>query len=295
MTWQSRTASALLQEESSAEYPFIQYVNDGGTLEPRKPNGGFAFSADQVETLGAPPQGATPHTLVFSNGATNAVFFTDWLRFVPLATRFAWVKDGNRLETFVEGARGKLQALGFVETETGFRGPVMLTVKGMASKDLSTALREHRQAVRKGTQGQAPSVFFALLLHAGEPTLRGGKQKSRATPILRSADFDPDRDYVGDALADTIEAEWAAYKQWATAWQRNPGPNGEGELADSDAPGADEPPVSRDTSPPAPDNTVRLLTALLRGKGFTADVISATLDGITESAAQALLADLKQQ
>ena len=160
MSWQNRAASQILHEENVCEYPFVQYVNDGNTLTPAEPTGGFAITADQVEVLGATPHGATEHTLTFSTGESDGVFFTDWLRFAPLATRFAWVKDGNRLDTFVPGARGKLQALGYVETETGFAGPVMLTVKGMASKDLSQALREHRQAVRKATQGQAPSPFF---------------------------------------------------------------------------------------------------------------------------------------
>jgi hypothetical protein len=298
MSWHTRQPSQILQEEPVSEYPFIQYVNDGDSLEPREASGGFAMATDQVEMLGAAPNGAALHALHFRNGETNDVYFTPWLRFVPLVTRFAWIKDGNRLDSFVPGARGKLQALGYVETEQGFAGPVLLTSKGMASKDLSEALREHRQAVRKATQGKAPSVFFALLLHAGESTLRGSKQKSRATPILRSDDFDPDRDYVGDALADSIEAEWETYKRWAMAWQHNPGPNGEGELREGDevTDGGAFPPTTHSAdSPPARESTLRLLTALLRGKGYAPDAISATLEGLTEAAAQALLADLKRR
>ncbi|HOU14106.1 MAG TPA: hypothetical protein PKZ84_13420 [Anaerolineae bacterium] len=302
MSWQDRDNSQILQEEMVCEYPFIQYVNDGGSLEPRETTGGFAMSAEQAELLKATPNGGVEHTLIFSTGESERVFFTDWLRFVPLATRFAWVKDGNRLGGFVDGARGKLQALGYVETENGFAGPVMLTVKGMASKDLAQALREHRQAVRKATQGKAPSSFFAMLLHAGEPALRGTKQKSRATPIVRSNEFDPDVDYVGDELADLIEAEWELYKQWAAAWEHNPGPNGDGELADGDAPVEEEgaaPDVPTKTgkadAAPATESTKRLLTALMRGKGFTPDAIDSALDGITADAAQALLAELKRQ
>ena len=306
MSWQNRAASQILYEETVYEYPFVQYVNDGNTLTPAEPTGGFAITADQVEVLGEAPHGATDHTLTFSTGESEAVFFSDWLRFAPLATRFAWVKDGNRLDTFVPGARGKLQALGYVETETGFAGPVMLTVKGMASKDLSQALREHRQAVRKATQGQAPSPFFSVLLHAGEPTLRGTKQKSRATPIARDPGFDPDRDYVGDALADIIESEWETYKKWAAAWQNNPGPNGEGELPESDAPTSEAsddpesvpapvPPPTASHAAPAPESTHRLLTALMRGKGYAAADIAAALEGLTVDTAQALLAELKRQ
>jgi len=302
MAWQDRNDSQILQEEMACEYPFIQYVNDGSTLDPREATGGFAMSAEQVELLKATPNGAVEHTLIFSTGESEAVFFTDWLRFVPLATRFAWVKDGNRLGSFVDGARGKLQALGYVETENGYAGPVMLTVKGMASKDLAQALREHRQTVRKATQGKAPSVFFSVLLHAAEPEMRGTKQKSRATPIARSNEFDPDVDYVGDELADIIEAEWETYKQWAAAWEHNPGPNGDGELADGDVPVEEEGAVpdaptkaGKVDAAPVTESTKRLLTALMRGKGFTPDAIDSTLDGLTADAAQALLAELKRQ
>lgn len=299
MSWQDRANSQILQEEMVAEYPFIQYVNDGGTLDPREPTGGFAMPTDQVESVGAAPQGAVEHTLIFSTGEREQVCFTDRVRYVPLTTRFAWVKDGNRLGSYVDGARGKLQVLGYVATADGFAGPVMLTVKGLASKDLAQALRDHRQAVRKATQGQAPSAFFALHLYAGETTLRGTKQKSRATPIVRATDFDPDKDYVGDALADIIEAEWEMYKQWAAAWQHTPGPNGDGELAGADAPAAEDDAgvtgdASRANAAPAAESTTRLLTALMRGKGFAPDTIATTLDGITAETAQALLAELKR-
>jgi hypothetical protein len=302
MAWQDRDNSQILQEEMVSEYPFIQYVNDGGSLEPREATGGFAMSVEQAELLKATPHGAVEHTLIFSTGEREQVFFTDWLRFVPLATRFAWVKDDNRLGGFVDGARGKLQLLGYVETENGYVGPVMLTVKGLAGKDLAQALRDHRQAVRKATQGKAPSVFFAVLLHADEPEMRGSKKKSRATPIVRSNEFNPDVDYVGDDLADIIEAEWELYKQWAAAWEHNPGPNGDGELADGDAPVEEEGDVpdapkrvvKADTAP-ATESTKRLLTALMRGKGFTPAAITAALDGLTADAGQTLLDELKRQ
>ena len=91
MSWQDRDHSQILQEEMVSEYPFIQYVNDGGSLEPREATGGFAMSAEQAELLKATPNGGVEHTLIFSTGESEVVFFTDWLRFVPLATRFAWV------------------------------------------------------------------------------------------------------------------------------------------------------------------------------------------------------------
>lgn len=48
-------------------------------------------------------------------------------------------------------------------------------------------------------------------------------------------------------------------------------------------------------SAPVPESTQRLLTALMRGKGFAAADIAAALEGLTADTAQALLAELKRQ
>jgi|GEM_PF-2592019 hypothetical protein len=235
MSWQNRN-SKILADETFAAYPFIQYVHDGSMLEPRSDTGGFAMPVEQAELLETAPAGAEVYTLTFRSGEETEVYFVDWLEIVPLTTRFAWIKDGVRLQEYVEGARGKLQLLAYVKDRDGnWAGPVMLTVKGTASKDLSAAVKQHRARVRKATRGKAPACYFPMLIHTGEPKLVGKRQKSRVTPIvLDEGEFDPDSAYVGDALADRIEQEWEEYKRWAEAW-KNPGPNGEGEISEEDA------------------------------------------------------------
>ena len=235
MSWQNRN-SKIAADETFAVYPFIQYVHDGAKLDPRSETGGFAMPVEQAELLGTVPAGADPRTLTFSNGEFEEVHFVDWLEIVPLTTRFAWIKDGVRLQEYVEGARGKLQLLAYVKDREGnWAGPVMLTVKGTAGKDLSTAVKQHKARVRKATKGKAPACYFSCLIRTGEPEMRGKQRKSRVTPIvLGEVDFDPDTFYVGDAIADRIEKEWEEYKRWAEAW-RSPGPNGEGEISEGES------------------------------------------------------------
>lgn len=149
-----------------------------------------------------------------------------------MVTRFAWIKDGHRISAYVEGARGKLQLLCYVKDSEGcWMGPVMLTATGLASKDISDAIKAHRERVYKATRGKAPAAYFGMILNAGESQMGGGKQKSKVTPIVLESDFDADRDYVGDTVADEIEAVWEIqFKPWADAWKNNPGPNGDGEV-----------------------------------------------------------------
>jgi len=229
MSWQNRNSN--IKVDDNAVYPFIQYVHDGSKLDPRSEKGGFAMPVEQAELLEAAPAGADIRTLTFSNGESEEVYFVDWLEIVPLTTRFAWVKDGIRLQEYVEGARGKLQLLAYIKDRDGnWAGPVMLTVKGTAGRDLSGAVKQHKARVRKATKGKAPACYFSCLIHTGEPEMRGKQRKSRVTPIiLDGAVFNPDTYYIGDALADRIEQEWEEYKQWSEAW-KNPGPNGEGEM-----------------------------------------------------------------
>jgi len=234
MSWQNRN-SKITADETFAVYPFIQYVHDGSKLDPRSETGGFAMPVEQAELLETAPAGADTRTLTFSNGESEEVYFVDWLEIVPLTTRFAWIKDGVRLQEYVEGARGKLQLLAYVKDRDGnWAGPVMLTVKGTAGKDLSGAVKQHKARVRKATKGKAPACYFSCLIRTGEPEMRGRQRKSRVTPIiLEEVDFDPDTYYVGDAIADRIEQEWEEYKRWAEAW-KNPGPNGEGEISEEE-------------------------------------------------------------
>ena len=247
MSWKDRCCSSRINEVVS--YPFIQFIHDGGTFEPRKEHGAFVITREQTELLAAAPVGATPHKLHFRNGAEENVAAADKITLVPLKTRFAWIKNGDRVGNYVKGARGKMQVLAYVLAnpfdqesagELIYAGPVLLTFKGLASKQVNEALKGHRARVRQATKGKAPSAYFAMTLTVGEPKMVGKKQKSRITPIaLLDNNFDPDSRYVGDELADVIEAEQENYQTWAAAW-KYPGPNGDGEI-DEDGDSFDAP------------------------------------------------------
>ena len=248
MSWKNRNAIPV---NESISYPFMQFVHRGGSLEPRMEQGAFAMTLEQTDYLGAAPVGSQPHTLHFSSGDSENVAATPRVTIVPLVTRFAWIKDGHRVGTYVKGARGKLQLLAYVLAnpfdddragEVIYAGPMMLTFKGLASKQVNDALKAHRSRVRKATRGQAPSVYFTMTLGVEAPRLAGsGQQQSRITPItlVEDDEFNPDEHYIGDALADIVEAEWETYQTWAQAWKQ-PGPNGDGEIREDDE-GADAP------------------------------------------------------
>lgn len=229
MSWRDRQFKIPIQDEG---YPFIQFVHDGSSLEPRRPSGGFAMPTDQAQLAGGAPAGAVYCALHFKSGEVTEVFFTDCLTIAPLTFRFSWIKDGIRIQDYMEGARGKLQLLAFIQSEEGcWIGPVMITTTGLASKDLMAALKEHRSRVRRATAGKAPYSVFAMTVQAGKAKMEGKRQQSRVTPIVLADGFDPDQAYVGDSLADRIEQAWGEYERWARAWA-SPGPNGEGEVGE---------------------------------------------------------------
>ena len=230
MPWNNRQST--IKDSAGPSYPYIQLVNDGNSLDPRSANGGFAMPVEQSEAAGFVPAGMEQRNLIFRDNAPTPVFFGEYLEVAPMVTRFAWIKDGHRISAYVDGARGKLQLLCYVKDSEGcWMGPVMLTATGLASKDISSAIKAHRERVYKATRGKAPASYFGMILTASESQMGGGKQKSKITPIVLESDFEADRDYIGDTVADEIEALWEAqFRPWADAWKNNPGPNGEGEV-----------------------------------------------------------------
>jgi hypothetical protein len=146
------------------------------------------------------------------SGGSEAVYYTPTLRVAVLATRFEWRVNGMTVQSYEEGARGKLRALCLVQ---GTKGPfqAVLTLSGLATRDFLAALREHRRRVRKATRaaGQAaPASIFFMGLEAGTPVRlpQGGVR----TPMVLSGDFDPERDYIGDQAFSQID--WEKVKAW---------------------------------------------------------------------------------
>jgi len=255
MPWNNRQST--IKDSAGPSWPYIQMVNDGSTLDPRSANGGFAMPVEQSEAAGFVPSGMEQRNLIFRESAPTPVYFGEYVEVAPMTTRFAWIKDGHRVANYVEGARGKLQLLCYVKDSEGcWMGPVMLTTTGLASKNVSDAIKAHRERVYKATRGKAPAAYFGMILSATDTQMGGGKQKSKVTPIVLESDFDADRDYVGDTVADEVESLWEIqFKPWADAWKNNPGPNGDGEV-----PGTEEyedntsaaPAPSRTAAAPAP-------------------------------------------
>ena len=178
-----------------------------------------------------------------SNGATTDVLFTPALALTVIAYRFAWVKDGTRLAEYTEGARGRIQALCFTTDQDGvILGPLVLTVKGTTSKDLSGILRAHRSDVRKLTNGKAPGWFFWTRLQAGEPTMVGSKARSLATPLEPAAGV-TEEDFIGQEVVKRINAHANEIRKWAGAWKAA-GANGEDDPSAAAQPETDAAPAT---------------------------------------------------
>jgi hypothetical protein len=157
------------------------------------------------------PLGAFRATANFSGGSEE-VYYTPSLRVAVLATRFEWRVNGVAVQSYEEGARGKLRALCLVQgTKAPFQA--VLTLSGLATRDFLAALREHRRRVWKGTRAAghpAPASIFFMELGAGQPVRlpQGGIR----TPIALLGDFDPERDYIGDETFSRID--WEKVKAW---------------------------------------------------------------------------------
>lgn len=202
MGWKNRQYK---RQGEAAAFPFIQWVNNGGALEPRNANdvGGFAQPLDQAQILGAHIPGEV-RALHHRGGDATDVVFTTELAAAVLATRFSWIKDGNMLADYTPGARGKLQALVITRDADGNAiGPAMLTFTGLAGRQFSEALNAHRESVRMATAGEVPVYAFFGVYRSGAVEIVGNGKKSPITTIdygggsNGDGGFDPDAAFVG--------------------------------------------------------------------------------------------------
>jgi|GEM_PF-890679 len=265
--WQNRQSK--IQEQRPA-YPFIQWANKANQLAPLPDRGGAVMIEEQVNYLNGTPLGAVPATFSFNTGEQNAALYIPTLECVIITSRFSWVSYdvSGRAEyhkAYVDGARGKVQALLYVKgyaspnnQELSWLGPVMLTLTGMATKDFFEAVKAHRLRVNHATKGALGSMFFGVRLYAGPMEKRGtGSKSSMATPFLLDADFDADRDFVGDDLADEIEARYPEYEAWAIAW-KNAAPQAD---VTDETPAYEEPPDELPEAPNAPQTVPQMQAA----------------------------------
>ena len=256
MGWKDRQDSRVRDAEPRAEYPWIQWVNRGSSLDPRHVQGGFFITAENLSAIGEPEiDGAEACTLVFGNEASNTGAYLPGIHIAVLGSRFAWrIDDGGRshLSSIYEPkARGKMHALVLLKTKDGYAGPMLITLTGTVTKDLNEAIKAHRQAVRQATEGQGATPWFWMHLTAGEPERRGvGSATSMMTPILcPDIDLDLEQAYVGDGIADWEEDFFETVEAWIHEWD-NAGEEHEVEqspLSDDEAP-TSTPAVTRSPS-----------------------------------------------
>lgn len=218
MSWQD-VVDQIPQEEFGPSFPYIQWVNDGGSLDPRAPTGGFAQPEEQMSLVGDWPRGAEMRGLALKSGELLQVAFAPWVRAAVLATRFAWILDGQRVPTYVPGARSKLQVLAVV---AGERGPflTMLTFSGMAGKEFAQAHRTHRRRVLKAAGREVPaSIFYATYTALGYKMVGKNGQQSRITGIGledASEEIDLDAAFIGEEALALVD--WEQVAAWRTAW-----------------------------------------------------------------------------
>ncbi len=269
MSWRDRTYK---RTSETAAFPFIQWINDGGSLEPRSEIGGFGMPLDQAAMLGANTPGDV-RAIHHRSGNTTEVIFGAALRIAVLETRFCWIKDKQVVPAYEPGARGKLQAMALVrDAGDNTVGPVMLTFKGLTSKQFSAALREQREVVRKATAGKAPTYAFFGTYQAGEIKMVGNGAKSPVTTIVLAADgFDPDVTFVGNETLDGLD--WDQIDAWKAAWDQ-PGANGsnghEGETT-SFAPRENKRQAKTENPVKATESQWRLIRKLMQEIGIGAD------------------------
>ena len=253
MGWKDRQDSRVRDAEPRAEYPWMQWVNRGSYLDPRHDSGGFFITAENMAMIEEPEiDGAEACTLNFSNEASDTGIYLPAVDIAVMGTRFAWrTTEGTRpvlSATYTPGARGKLQAMMLLKTQGGYAGPLMLTLTGTVTKDLSTAIKAHRQAIRQATEGNGALPWFWLSLAAGTPEQRGtGSAHSMVTPIISPAvpGFSPEFSYVGDEIADWMESVFETTERWTQEW----------DTAGQDAeqqPHDDEVPAPAETDAPGP-------------------------------------------
>ena len=321
MSWKNVAQNVPVFGSDTLSFPFIQWINYGSSLEPVAPLGGFGMPELQANLAANYPASAELRGFNIRSGKQVHIFFTHHLEAAILATRFAWIKDGNFIPNYAPGARSKLQALAVVK---GVEGPMLvtLTFSGMASSTFSDALKAHRERIRDMTAQAghpAPASIFYATLAAGEPVSVGKKgARSLITPVylVQEEAYRLDVAFVGQ---ETLEAlvDWEVVQQWYEAWRGRSGPNGDGTVGEEDdeeaaAPAAPVPvPASTPQHAPAPAapsgsavpetrsgapalaGQKRLLSAVMRGKGYTQQEIAATLKGVTAPEAVDLLQQFK--
>ncbi len=233
-------------------FPFVQWVNGKPGLSAVHPvleDGGFAMPLDQfalAQPTGEIPDGWEQSMIINKRGDRIPALLSPSLRIAVVTTRFAFrVGQGRAARltaTYAEGARGKLQVLGYVD---GFSEPVMLTFTGKQTDarqefGIGHALNRLRTMVRMASalakpqkpQGWRGFPLYALWLPltAGERIEVGQGERSAITPVVvnlpdGALDNGNRRDtlrslWVGNEMYHTCYALWDEAQAWKARWSR---------------------------------------------------------------------------
>lgn len=197
-----------------ADAILVQYVSDPARLRWAGGGGGGGFF---VEADAAPSGEFAPAILVTRDGREVAGFAARRIRVYPVASRFRWeVGEPGAWRTtpaYQDGARGHIQILALFPDGQW----AVITARGLASKALSRAFREHARWVAahlRSAAGRPYAPFAALLeLAAGKPVRAGS---SMITPLERAI---PEKAELAPLeLGRAVRVRWAEVQAWRAEW-----------------------------------------------------------------------------
>jgi hypothetical protein len=230
-------------EVTGPAYPVAQWLHGdpklaavGGVAH----TGGLIMPTKYVPDDLAPAPGWTRAKIAFSSGKAEDVLATQKPRLAVIRTRFRWFVTQNGVTTYYpraayvadSGMRGHVQALCGV---AGYDFPVVVTLKGTASKAFEQFLREFTQKTQEAAAkllaqanpgARFPRCAFYLRL-APAPHVKVGQkgQESIVTPPTLELPEALTADYLGKVYVgrEKLLAYQQVYRdaaEWAAAWNR---------------------------------------------------------------------------
>ena len=149
MSWRDRQNAKSADSDPRPAYPYFQWINAPSQIEPRPDRGGFGMVETQSVQLDTALPGAAAVKLHFGGGGIAQGYFTQTLTLIVVRYRFAFVRWDDALNREVRvpngervpHARGKVQAVVYLKTATGYTGPAMRCVRRMVCKARHTKVR----------------------------------------------------------------------------------------------------------------------------------------------------------
>lgn len=258
-------------EQIGPAYPVAQWTNGdpkmaavGGVAH----TGGLLITEKYIGDEVIPPAGWTRTNFSFGSGKTEKVMACQKPNLAVIRTRFRWFVTANGVTTYYPragyvadaGMRGHVQALCGVR---GFDFPVVVTFKGMASKEFETLLREFSQKTQDaagkllrakgGTAQKFPRFAFWLRIAPDVHKKVGQKgQESVITPPLAEmpevlTEEYLSKIYVGRESLLAFQQIYHEAAEWAAQWDK-------AGAEESDAPAHVDPDTGEITDTPAPRN-----------------------------------------